>query len=148
MVSGGVDGERVEVVGEDRPAGPGLLAGVALEAAAAQAVAAFEVAGAALGAGAVARRAFAGAARAGLVAAGHEDPLGRELGELVLGHLRPQRPRAAPPSWPQAEAVELGRGLGKQGVLAGVADRADGREHVAAGAAAGVGGDPWGLGGV
>src|SRR3954453_15340597 len=104
MVSGGVDGERVEVVGEDRPAGPGLLAGVALEAAAAEGVAAFEGPDAPLGAGAVARQAFAGAARAGLVAAGHEDPLGRELGELVLGHLRPKRPVDGPPSWRAAGA--------------------------------------------
>ena len=53
-VSGGPDGQGVEVVGEDRPSGPGLLAFIAFESAAAQAVAAFEVADASFGAGAVA----------------------------------------------------------------------------------------------
>ena len=47
-VSAGPDGQRVGVVGEDRPAGPDLLALVAFQAAAVEAVAAFEVADAAL----------------------------------------------------------------------------------------------------
>src|SRR5919106_4324296 len=59
---GGVDGEGVEVVGQDRPAGPDPLALVASQAAAAQPIAAFEVADAALAAGAVAGQAPAGAA--------------------------------------------------------------------------------------
>ncbi len=54
MFSGGSDGQGVEVVGEDAPSGPGLLAVIAFEAAAVQAVAAFEVADASFGAGAVA----------------------------------------------------------------------------------------------
>ncbi len=47
-----MDGEGVEVVGQDRPAGPNPLSLVAFEAAAPQPAAAFEVAAAALGAGA------------------------------------------------------------------------------------------------
>src|ERR1019366_5317256 len=46
-VSPGPDGERVGVVGQDRPFSPDLLALVAFEAAAVQPVAAFGVAGAA-----------------------------------------------------------------------------------------------------
>ena len=67
---GSVEAVRVsvEVVGKDRPAAPGLLAGVAGKAAAAQLVAAFEVADAALSAGAVAVQASAGAGRVGLLA--------------------------------------------------------------------------------
>src|SRR3954447_12793819 len=141
MVSGGVDGERVEVVGEDRPAGPDPLALVALQPAAAQPVAALEVADAALGTGAEAREALAGAARAGFVAAGHEHPLGRELRELVLGHLRPEGAVDGHLSRLQAEPFELGRCLSKQRVLARVAGRAGGGQDEPAGAAAGVGAD-------
>ena len=54
MFSGGSDGQGVEVVGQDAPSGPGLLAVIALQPAAAHAVAAFEVADASFGAGAVA----------------------------------------------------------------------------------------------
>jgi hypothetical protein len=53
-VSVGSDGECVGVVGEDRPAGPDLLALLAFQSAAVEAVAAFEVADSAFGAGAVA----------------------------------------------------------------------------------------------
>src|SRR4051794_34814345 len=148
MVSGAVDGERVEVVGEDRPTGPDPLAVVAFEAAAAQAVAAFEVADAALGAGAVAREAFAGAARAGFVSAGDEYAFRTDLGELVAGHHRPERPVERDLFGAQSEVLELGGGLAQQRVLAGVADRAGRREYVAAGAAAGVGGDLGDLGDV
>src|SRR5215207_6356918 len=84
-VSAGSDRERVEVVGEDRPAGPGPHSFMALQARAAQAVAALEVADAALGAGPVARAAFAGAPGAGFVAAGELDLLVGEVGECVLG---------------------------------------------------------------
>src|SRR5438270_9043045 len=66
-LSTGSDGERVEVVGEDRPAGPGSHPVVALQARAAQAVAALEVADAPLDTGAVARPTLASPARAGLV---------------------------------------------------------------------------------
>src|SRR4051794_32084356 len=141
MVSGGVDGERVEVVGKDRPAGPDPLAGVALQAAAAQPVAPFEVADAPFGAGAIARQSLAGAPRAGLVAAGHEYPLRSERGELVLGHLRPEGTVDGHLARAQTESFELTRGPSEQRVLAGVADRAGGGQHEAASAAAGVGSD-------
>src|SRR5829696_6557728 len=78
-LSAGVDGQGVQVVGQDRPAGPDSLALVTLQPAAAQVVAALEVADAALAAGAVAGQPPAGA------------------------------------------AVQLGRGLGQQAVLGGVA---------------------------
>jgi hypothetical protein len=52
-VSVGAGGHGVEVVGEDAPGGLGLLAVIALQAAAPQAVAAFGVADASFGAGAV-----------------------------------------------------------------------------------------------
>ena len=52
-LSGGLDGEGVEVVGEDSPAGPGSGAVVASEPTSAHPVAAFEVADAAFVAGAV-----------------------------------------------------------------------------------------------
>ena len=64
--SGGLDGEGVQVVGQDRPASPDPLALVTPEAAAAQPIAPLEVADAALTAGAVAGQAPAGAARARL----------------------------------------------------------------------------------
>src|SRR5215204_2280111 len=54
VLSAGVDGQGVQVVGQDRPAGPDSLALVTLQPAAAQVVAALEVADAALAAGAVA----------------------------------------------------------------------------------------------
>src|SRR3954453_20902604 len=76
MLSGGADGERVEVVGEDRPGGPGVGSSVAFEAAAAQALAAFEVADAAFDADPEAREAAVGASGASGSAAGDEYALG------------------------------------------------------------------------
>jgi hypothetical protein len=76
MLSGGPDGDRVEVVSEDRPGGPGPGAAVASEAAAAQAVAAFEVADAALDADPEARQPAVGASGAGGLAAGDEYAVG------------------------------------------------------------------------
>src|SRR5438045_2740119 len=70
MLSGGSDGEGVEVVGEDRPGRPGPGAMVAFEARSAQAVSAFEVADASFDADAKAREAPVGAARAGRLTAG------------------------------------------------------------------------------
>ena len=64
------DGERVGVVGEDRPLSPDLLALVAFEAAAVQPVAAFEVADSSLGSGAVALQAALGASEPGCWRAG------------------------------------------------------------------------------
>src|SRR4051812_33108082 len=48
--SGGSEGQRVEVVGENRPGGPGASAGVAFQAGSVEAVAPLEVADAAFGA--------------------------------------------------------------------------------------------------
>jgi hypothetical protein len=84
-VSAGPDGERVKVVGQDRPFGPDPLAVVALGAAAAHAVAALEVADAALGAGAVALQSALGAPGAGLLAAGDEHSLRGQVGEAAVG---------------------------------------------------------------
>src|SRR3954454_18422324 len=95
MVSGGVDGERVEGVGQVRPAGPDPLPVVSLEAAAPEAVAAFEVADPTLGAGAVARQAFAGAARPGLVAAGDEHALGSTAASWSWDMVGPKAPSSA-----------------------------------------------------
>ena len=85
MVSGGSDGQRVEVVGQDAPSGPGLLTLIALQAAAAHPVAAFEVADASFGAGAVALQAALRAPGAGLLAPGDEDALGLQVFELFAG---------------------------------------------------------------
>src|SRR5919198_2632118 len=86
-ISAGSDGERVEVVGEDGPARPGLLTLIALQAAAPEPVAALEVADAALHPDPVAGEAAAGTPRAGLRAPRDEDPLGRGVGELLGGEL-------------------------------------------------------------
>ena len=81
MLSGGPDGEGVEVVGQDRPSDRRSGSVEASESSAAHAVAAFEVTDAAFGADAVARQApvavFGGCA----LAAGDED-LGR-VGQLL-----------------------------------------------------------------
>src|SRR5687768_9733284 len=76
MVSAGSDGEGVEVVGEDRPDGPGLLAAVTFEAAAVHSVAALEVADAAFGPDAEFRQASVGALAPGRAAAGDEHAVG------------------------------------------------------------------------
>jgi hypothetical protein len=86
--SSGVDGEGVEVVGQDRPAGPDPLALVALEAAPPQPVAALEVADAALAAGAVAGEAPAGAPGARLGPARDERPGGCDPGQGLDGRPR------------------------------------------------------------
>jgi hypothetical protein len=69
-LSAGPDVERVEVVGEDRPAGPDRLAVRARRAAAVLPVAAFEVADSSLGSGAVALQAALGASESGCWRAG------------------------------------------------------------------------------
>src|SRR5919106_4583042 len=128
---GGVDGEGVEVVGQDRPAGPDPLALVAPQAAAAQPIAALEVADAALAAGAVASQAPAGAAGARLGPTGDEDPGGREPSQGLGG--RPGREAAVEGdlAWLKAEPVQLGGGLGQQAVLARVAGCAGRRQQIA-----------------
>src|SRR5215216_6701595 len=85
VLSAGVDGQGVQVIGQDRPAGPDPLALVALEAAAAQVVAALEMADAALAAGAVAGQPPAGAAGAGLGPSRDERPGGCQRGQGLGG---------------------------------------------------------------
>src|ERR1700687_871659 len=80
-VSPGPDGERVSVVGQDRPLSPDLPALVAFEARSGEPVASFEVAVAAFGAGAVAPQPALGAFRAGLLAASDEHVLGLKVRE-------------------------------------------------------------------
>src|SRR5665213_3339548 len=84
-VSSGSDGERVSVVGQDRPSGPDLLAFVAFEAGSVHPVAAFEVTDPSFGAGSIALHSSLGAFGAGLLAARDEHPLGREVFERLLG---------------------------------------------------------------
>src|SRR4051794_41760026 len=72
--SGGPEGERVEVVGEDRPGGPGACAGVAFQAGAVEAVASFEVADAAFGADAELREPAVGLAGVWGVGGADEQP--------------------------------------------------------------------------
>src|SRR5919106_3353344 len=138
---GGVDGEGVEVVGQDRPAGPDPLALVASQAAAPQPIAALEVADPALAAGAVAGQALAGAAGARLGPPGDERPGGCERGQGLGGRPGHKAAVEGDLTWLQAEAVQFGHGLGQQAVLARVAGCAGRWQQIAAGAAAGVGGD-------
>src|SRR5665648_874161 len=84
-VSSGSDGERVSVVGEDRPSGPDLLAFVAFEAGSVQSVAAFEVTDPAFRAGSVALHSSLGAFGAGLLTAGDEHPVRVEVFECLAG---------------------------------------------------------------
>src|SRR5437763_10515259 len=85
MFSAGPDGERVKVVGEDRPGAPSLHPGLSLQSGSAQSVAALEVADAALRSRAVAAESSLRAPGAGLLAAGDEHALGRELVESFGG---------------------------------------------------------------
>ena len=75
MLSAGADGERVKVVGEDRPGGPGRHPLLSLQARSAQPVAALEVADSALGAGAVSAQAALRSSGARLLAASDEHSL-------------------------------------------------------------------------
>src|SRR4051794_13749035 len=74
--SGGSEAEGVEVVGEDRPGGPGAGAGVAFQARSVEPVAAFEVADAAFGADAELGESAVGLARVGGVVSADEKPVG------------------------------------------------------------------------
>src|SRR5436309_10423215 len=76
MLSAGPDGERVKVVGEDRPSAPSLHSGLSLQAGSAQPVAALEVADTALRPCAVATEPSLGSSRAWLLAPGDEHALG------------------------------------------------------------------------
>jgi len=88
------DGERVCVVGEDRPAGPDLAALVTFEPGSAHAVAAFEVADPAFGASSVARESSLGASGPGLLTAGDEHSVRGEAAERLAG--RPEVRRQLP----------------------------------------------------
>src|SRR5215203_4211923 len=89
MRSGAVDGEGVEVVGQDRPASPDPLALVASQAAAPQPIAPLEVADPSLAASAVAGQAPAGAPGARLGPPRDVRPGRCEPGQRLLG--RPGR---------------------------------------------------------
>src|SRR3954454_22172187 len=146
MVSGGPDGERVEVVGQDAPAGPGLLAVMAFEPRPAHAVAALEVADAALDAGAVAGLALAGSSGAGLVAAGDEHACGGGGG--LAGRAVLEAAVADHLARGDLEPVEFGDRVWQQGVLGRVAGPGGGRQDEAPRSAPGVLGDLGDLGDV
>ena len=101
-----------KVVGQDRPAGPGLLALIAFEPAAAQAVAAFEVTDAPFGTGAVALQPALGASGAGLLAPGDEHPLGRELFERLGRRGQREATVQRDLAWCEPKLLELADGRG------------------------------------
>jgi hypothetical protein len=136
-----VDGQGVQVVSQDRPAGPDPLALVALQAAAPQPVAAFEVADAPLAAGSVAGQPLAGASGTGLGASGDERRRGCKPSQGLLGRARDEAAVQRDLTRSKAEPVQLSGGLVEQPVLARVARRGGRRQDRATGAAAGVGGD-------
>src|SRR5215211_9531132 len=111
--SGGVNGEGVQVVGQDRPAGPDPLALVAPQAATPQPIATFEVADAALAAGAVAGQPPAGAPRARLGPPGDERARRCQPSQGLGGRAgqEPTVQRHLP--WSKPQAVQLPNGLGK-----------------------------------
>src|SRR4029450_2298158 len=122
-------------------AGPDPLALVASEAAAAQVVAAFAVADPALAAGAVADQPSAGAPGAGLGPSRDERPGGCQPGQGLGGRAGHEAAVEGDLAWSKPEADQLGGGLAEQAVLARVARCGRRRQHIAAGAATGVGGD-------
>src|ERR1039458_9773379 len=137
-VSPGPDGERVSVVGEDRPSGPDLLAFVAFEAASAHPVAAFEVADPPLGAGSVALHPSLGAFGAGLLAARDEHPLRRKVFERLGGRPDVERTVECYLARGDPEPLELGDRVGQERVLARVPDRGRRRDDQSARATLGV----------
>ena len=104
--SGGPEGEGVEVVGQDRPGGPGTGAGVALEPGSVEAVASFEVADAAFGADAELGQAAVGLAGVRGVVAADKQPVG--LGQMLGG---PGRVEAAVERDLARPQIELGEPL-------------------------------------
>jgi hypothetical protein len=147
-VSAGSDGERVEVVGEDRPPGPDLHSVIAFQSGSAQPVAAFEVTDPALDPGAVAGSAFAGPAAAGFVSAGDLDLLGGQVGERVFGGAGHEPAVGDDLPRPDPSAVELGGGLRQELVLGRIPELVPGWEDQPARAFAGVLGDLADLGDV
>src|SRR5918995_3697585 len=132
-----MDGEGVEVVGQDRPAGPDPLALVAPEPATAQPIAALEVADPPLTPGAVAGQALAGASGARLGTSRDEGPGGCEPGQGLLGRAGHEAAVEGDLAWSQPQAVQLGHGLGQQAVLARGAGGSGPWPQGAAGAAGG-----------
>src|SRR5438045_8092195 len=118
------DGERVAVVGENRPLSPDLMAFVAFEAAAVHPVAAFEVTDPALGACSVAPQAAGGAFGGGFLAASDEHLLGHQVLERAVGRAghEPTVERDFPRGG--AQALQLGGGGGQQRVLGATAHSA------------------------
>src|SRR5688572_28242810 len=112
MVSAGSDGEGVEVVGEDRPGGPGPLAAVAFEAAAVHSVTALEVADAALGPDSELREAPVGAFAPGRAAAGDEDAVG--AGQVLLDGSGREAAVEREVARLEAERIEFAGGGGQQ----------------------------------
>src|ERR671910_1599535 len=110
-----MDGEGVEVVGQDRPAGPDPLALVAPEAAASQPIAALEVADPPLTPGAVAGQALAGASGARLGTSRDEGPGGCEPGQGLLGRAGHEAAVEGDLAWSQPQAVQLRHGLEEPG---------------------------------
>lgn len=134
--SGGSQGERVEVVGEDRPGGPGAGAGVAFQAGSVEAVAALEVADAAFGANAELGQPAVGLAGVRGVVAADEQPLrfGQVFADGAGREAAVERdlPRAQP------KLAQSLTGGGQQVALVERADAAAGGQDQAAGAAARV----------
>src|SRR3954462_10167282 len=134
--SGGPEGERVEVVGEGRPGGPGAGAGGGFQAGAVEPVASFEVADAAFGADAELREPAVGLAGVWGVVAADEQPVwfgqvradGAGLEAAVEGDL----------AWAQLEVFESLAGGWQELGLVERADAGAGGEGQAAGAAARV----------
>src|ERR1035437_150381 len=137
-VSPGSDGERVSVVGEDRPSGPDLLAFVAFEAAAVQSVAAFEVTDPPFGPGSVALHPALSAFGAGLVAAGDEHPLGRQVFECLPRRADVETAVEGYLARGDPEPPELRDRVGQQRVLARGPDRGRRRDDQSARTAPGV----------
>src|SRR4051812_27280391 len=116
----GAQRERVEVVGEDRPGGPGARAGVALEPGSVEAVASLEVADAAFGADAeLGQPAVRLAAVRGVVAT-DEQPRG--LGEVLADGAGLEAAVERDLSWPQLKVAEAVAGGGQQ---VGLVERPD-----------------------
>jgi hypothetical protein len=140
-VSLGSDGERVSVVGQERPSGPDLPALVAFETRSVQAVATFEVTDPAYAAGPVALQPSLSACAGGLLAAGDEHPLRVHGVERVVGRaeVEPAIQRNLLDRDPHAR--ELGDGVGQQRVLRGVPQPGCRGDDQPGGTGAGVLGD-------
>ena len=134
----GPDGERVGVVGQDRPLSPDLPALVAFQAGAVQPVAAFEVTDPALRTRSVASHPTLGALRAGLLAASDEHGLGVKVLERGAGRTDVEATVERDLAWADPESFELGDGLRQQRVLGRVPQLGRGRQDQTSGAASGV----------